>query len=204
MADVVASGTKDQKKLMIDFKALVGTINKAYTAQILSPLTITLGDEFQGVLRNLPTAIEVMIAIEELIIHRRLRFKLRYILNYGNIETPINPIIAYEMLGEGLTDARTILNNSKYNGNRFTAKINNSVQNQLLTNSFIIFENIIDRWNLEKDFEIVSNFIKFKDYKTVAENINKTKSQVWKREKTLNIEGYNAIKNILQLTSKIV
>jgi hypothetical protein len=203
MADVLASGLKDQKNLMIDFKSIVRQINEIYASRILSPLTITLGDEFQCVLVDLATGIEVIIAIEELIIQRQFHFKLRYILNQGRIETPINRMIAYEMLGEGLTDARTILNNSKSNRNRIVVKIDNHLQNELFANSFILFENIIEKWNLEKDFEIISNFIKFTDYKTVAENINKTKSQVWKREKTLNIEAYNAIKNILNLTPQI-
>lgn len=203
MADIVESGDKNQAELMRNFKLLIKEINETFHAMILSPLTITLGDEFQCVLKDLTTAIKVIIAIEEAIIHKQLDFQLRYVLNQGEIETPINNKIAYEMLGQGLTDARHILNKSKNEKNRFVVMIDNPIQKQLLANAFIIFENIIDKWNLKRDYEIVSNFIKFDDYKTVSENIHKTRSQVWKREKTLNIEGYKSTKKILELTPEI-
>lgn len=202
MADVVASGAKNQKQLMKDFKKLIGKINESYQDYILSPLTITLGDEFQCVLKDLDASINIIIHLEEAIIHEKINFQLRYILNQGNIETPINKTIAYEMLGQGLTDARQKLTDVKQNKQRFLISIENKFQQEILTDAFIIAENIIDKWDLEKDYEVVSNFIKLKDYKLVAEAVNKTRSQLWKREKTLNIESYNSVKNIIQLITK--
>ncbi len=203
MADIIGSSAKDQKKLMQDFKLLAQDVNENFKQSIISPLTITLGDEFQCILNDLQTAIIIIISIEEYIIAKQLKFNLRYVLNYGLIETPINSIIAYEMLGKGLTDARSILENSKGENNRFFITIDNKLQNQLLTNTFVLLENIIENWNVEKDFEILSNFITYQDYKIVAKNIGKTRSQVWKREKSLNIKGYNAAKNILELIPQI-
>lgn len=204
MADIVDSSKKNQAELMRSFKLLVDDINEIYQMDILSPLTITLGDEFQCVLKNLKTAIKIIIAIEEAIIENEFDFRLRYILNQGEIETPINNKIAYEMLGQGLTDARKALNSSKNEKNRFIVTIDHPLQEQLLANAFIILENIIEKWNLKRDYKIVSNFIKYGDYKTVSQNLHKTRSQIWKREKTLNIEGYNSTKNILELTPEIV
>lgn len=202
MADIVASSEKNQNQLMIDFKELANEINTTYSKEILSPLTITLGDEFQCVLKDLLSSINIILHIEESIIHKKLNFNLRYILNQGEIETPINKNIAYEMLGSGLTDARYKLNESKNDKFRFSISIENKFQNEILNNAFLIFENIIDRWDVEKDYEIVSNFLKHKDYKIVSEIMNKTRSQLWKREKTLNIQSYNSVKDIIQLTSK--
>ena len=119
MADIVDSGNKNQSKLMDDFKLLVKEINDSYHSKILSPLTITLGDEFQSVLKDLTTAIKIIIDIEEKIIINQFGFKLRYMLNQGEIDTSINTKIAYEMLGQGLTDAINILNDSKKDKNRF-------------------------------------------------------------------------------------
>lgn len=202
MADVVASGKKDQKQLMKDFKKLITEINESYANDILSPLTITLGDEFQCVLKDLAVSIQIILHLEEAIIHQKMNFQLRYILNQGNIETPINKAIAYEMLGSGLTEARQKLTDAKQHKQRFLITIDNKFQQEILTDAFKIAENIIDKWDLEKDYEVVSNFIKFKDYKIVSEAVNKTRSQLWKREKTLNIESYNSVKNIIQLIIK--
>lgn len=203
MADIINSGKKEQKPLMEDFKNLIEEANEIYKADILSPLTITLGDEFQGVIKNLAASIKIILTLEENCIHNKLNFKLRYVLNQGEIETPVNEKIAYEMLGSGLTEARLKLNDSKYKKFRFNIAIDNVLQQNILNDAFIIFENITDKWSLKNDYELVSNFIQFKDYKIVSEKMNKTRSLIWKREKTLHMESYYATKNIIQTITSI-
>lgn len=202
MADIIASGEKDQKQLLKDFKKLINEINESYSNSILSPLTITLGDEFQCVLKDVASSINIIIHLEEAIIDGKMNFQVRYVLNQGNIDTPINTEQAYGMLGAGLTEARQKLMDLKHQKSRFLISIDNNFQNEILMNAFKIFENITAKWDLEKDYEIVSNFIKLKDYKLVSEAVHKTRSQVWKREKTLNIESYHSVKNIIQLITK--
>ncbi|MEN9336229.1 MAG: hypothetical protein RLZZ500_1216 [Bacteroidota bacterium] len=201
MADIISSREKNQNQLMIDFKELAVEINNLYKDVILSPLTITLGDEFQCVLKDLSSAINIILTIEEVIIHRKLNFKLRYVLNQGEIETPLNKKIAYEMLGSGLTEARLKLNEAKNDKSRFKIVIDHKLKNSILIDAFKIFQTITEKWVVSKDYEVVSNFLKFKDYKIVSETMNKTRSQLWKREKTLNIESYFSIKNIINLTA---
>ena len=203
MADIINSGKKEQKPLMEDFKNLIAEINQIYKADILSPLTITLGDEFQGVIKNLAASIQIILTLEENSIHNKLNFKLRYVLNQGEIETPVNEKIAYEMLGSGLTEARLKLNDSKYKKFRFNIAIDDLLQQSILNDAFIIFENITDKWSLKNDYELASNFIQFKDYKIVSEKMSKTRSLIWKREKTLHMESYNAAKNIIQTITSI-
>jgi len=203
MSDVIGSGQKNQALLMQNFKETVSKINHDYENSLLSPLTITLGDEFQGLTKDLETALNIIIALEEEIIIQGFDFQLRYVLIYGDIETNINKRIAYEMLGEGLRDARYKLNSMKTNSQRFYIQIGDINLDSLLNNTFLIFENIIDKWNPEKDYNLISAFIKFNDYKIVAEKINKTRSQIWKREKTLNISSYEATKTILKSISKL-
>lgn len=194
MADIIASGEKNQNQLMIDFKDLILQINESHSDKILSPLTITLGDEFQCVIENLSASVSIILSLEENIIHKKLNFQLRYVLQEGEIETPINQKIAYEMLGSGLTDARNKLTNLKNEKSRFGIFIDDKLQNGILQNAFKILESIIQKWNFKTDYELISNFIRFSDYKIIAELLNKTRSQIWKREKTLNIESYNSVK----------
>ena len=203
MADIINSGEKEQKPLMEDFKNLIKEVNEIYKADILSPLTITLGDEFQGVIKNVAASIQIILTLEENSIHNKLNFKLRYVLNQGEIETPVNKKIAYEMLGSGLTEARLKLNDSKYKKFRFNIAIDDLLQQSILNDAFIIFENITDKWTLKNDYELASNFIQLKDYKIVSEKMNKTRSLIWKREKTLHMESYYATKNIIQTIASI-
>ncbi len=50
MGDVVNSSDYDGEVLSKGLKELVESTNKKFGKAILSPLTITLGDEFQGIL----------------------------------------------------------------------------------------------------------------------------------------------------------
>lgn len=203
MCDIIGSRKLDQVSVIDNFKKCTKYINQKYSNALLSPLTITLGDEFQGIVKKLDDTVKILIDLEEFIIENNLNIKLRYVVNYGNIETKINDKIAYEMLGEGLTNARTIINNMKKSSIRFKFNVANIEQNNIINNSFIIIQNIIDNWKINKDHDLIGNFFKYKDYKIVAKKMNKERSLMWKREKSLNLVSYNCAKEILENTTKL-
>ena len=203
MCDVLNSREKNQKNLIEDFRNCTSYINNKYKKNILSPLTITLGDEFQGVIKNLSNSIKIIVELEEFIIKNNFPMKLRYVLYFGEIETEINSNIAYEMLGNGLTDSRRIINNMKEKDSRFYIDTKEESKNSILNNGFNIFQNIVDKWKIEKDYEIIYSLIEFKDYKIVSEKLNKNRSLVWRRERNLNISSYTSAKEILLVISNI-
>lgn len=61
----------------------------------------------------------------------------------------------------------------------------------------MIYQRTVDDWRIGKDYKLVSSFLKNPDYKKVAEELEKTRSQIWKRKKSLKIEEYFAIKEVL-------
>jgi hypothetical protein len=197
MCDVIDSRSKTSNLLIENFKKCKNYVNTVYAFKIISPLTTTLGDEFQGLILDLRTSIEIIIALEEYCIVNDFQFKLRYVLIYGEIETEINTKIAYEMLGTGLTEARNNLNLLKKKNNRFLIDTKNTIQNTIINNSFKIFQQLVDKWNRKNDTQLLSSFIKNKDYKLVAKELNIDRSQIWKKEKSLNISSYLSIKEIL-------
>ena len=203
MSDIINSSSKDQQLLMHNLKKCTNYINDKYLKNVLSPLTITLGDEFQAVISDLYNAIKIMIDLEEFIIQNNFEIKLRYVLLFGKIDTQINSEVAYEMLGEGLTSARKLINNMKNDHNRFLINVESNDKNVILNNCFNIYQNIVDKWNLNKDYILISNLIEFNDYKIVSKKINKERSLIWKREKNLNISSYNSSKEILYTIAKI-
>jgi hypothetical protein len=205
MADIIDSGHKSSNLLMIQFKNVVTILNEKHRENIISPLTITLGDEFQGICNTIESGIKIIFDIEEIILNHHYDFKLRYVLLYGKIDTEINKNTAYEMLGEGLTAARNELVILKKKDARFSIRLQTyeRIKETYLNKAFFIYQNFVDSWK-EKDRAIVNEFLKHEDYKIVAQNININPSNAWRRKKSLSIIEYKDIKEIiLVLNSKI-
>lgn len=197
MADVIGSRTAQPIKLMESFRSVILSVNQNAKKKIISPLTITLGDEFQGVIKDFQSALDIIMLIEEEIIYQKARFKLRYVLFEGEIETGINRKVAHEMLGSGLTEARSFLTELKSINDRFYVKISNSEKSEVINNALRVYQGIIDDWQVDNDYEIVSSFLENSDYKIVAEKLNKNRSLMWKREKSLRYKEYVSLKQVI-------
>ena len=202
MADVINSRKYKGKVVATALSKIVAFINTAYKKEIISPLTITLGDEFQGIVDTPEAIVKIIVAIEEQLIINECAFKLRYASNTGKIDTVLNKKIAYGMIGEGLSNTRTILNNAKKEEERFF--LFSDTNTTFLNRLFIIFASFVDGWK-QKDFKTISLFFKDNDYKKVAAINNYTASAMWKKRKSLHIKEYNSIKQlILQYASNNV
>lgn len=197
MADIISSSKHEGNTLMKDFTSLVETINGQYSDKILSPLTITLGDEFQAIIKSPQDALELLIHWEELSISMDFRFKVRHVILEGKIDTPINPQIAYNMLGPGLTSARKKLESLKGSDHRFYIEFRNKAKSTLLNNAFIIYEELISNWHEERDYSIAEEYFRARDYKVVADKLGRNRSLIWKREKTMRMDSYFAVKEII-------
>jgi|SRR6186713_1829969 len=198
MADIVGSRALDQQILMNDFREVVNAVNKTSKKNFLSPMTITLGDEFQSVVKDLSAGLDIILKIEETIVIKGKIFKLRYVLVEGKIETPINREIGYGMLGEGLTAAREQLSALKNSKDRFYFRLKDEKRTKVLNKAFFVMQGFIDGWRIKMDYYIVSGFFKSKDYKQVAEDLDKNPSLMWKRKKSLHLEEYFALKEVIK------
>lgn len=197
MADIISSRSQKGSQLIETFREVIDDINRTNKNRLLSPLTITLGDEFQGITNSIQAAVAIIIQIEEKLINKGAGFKLRYVLHYGEIDTPINHEIAYEMLGKGLTDAREKLNELKNNKEeRVVLDVEHQNICKTLNKAFLIFSHIVDKWKLE-DYPLISAFLKDKDYKAVANELSRDRPSTWRRQKTLRVAEYYAIKDII-------
>ncbi len=129
MGDVVASRRVNARELQRHLKSLVSSCNSDLKSLILSPYTITLGDEFQGIATSLRAIIESIFYFEETCIKKRYHFKLHYVGHYGEIQTPINREIAYEMMGPGLTQARAL---------KLGTRLHEEKQDEISNNYFLL------------------------------------------------------------------
>ncbi len=200
MADIIDSSQKDARILMRDFKTIAARLNKQYKKAFYSPITITLGDEFQCVVRSLKAGLDIIFAFEEEIIHSGASFKLRYVLNFGEIDTPINSENAYGMMGNGLTEAREMLEELKKSEGRFTVNAGGAREKEIINLAFKLYQSEIDDWKT-KDYYLIREFLKLTDYKKVAKKLGKDSSLMWRRSKSLGIENYLEAKNLLTLLS---
>jgi hypothetical protein len=197
MGDVVNSSDYDGEVLSKGLKELVESTNKKFSKDILSPLTITLGDEFQGVLNSVSTGIDLLFHLEEELLKAEPDFKLHYVLLLGEIETEINPDIAYEMMGKGLTEARKMLSSKKRNRKRFRFKLQNKEQTEQLSKIFEVLDTIILNWKKE-DYPLILDMINNDNNSEVGDLHDKNRDQIWKRRKTLMINEYNLLKDFIK------
>jgi hypothetical protein len=129
-------------------------------------------------------------------------YSLRYVFLNGKIGTAINPEIAYGMLGEGLSTARKSLADLKKTDERFVIFTPKKAQSEALNEAFKVYQHILAKWESPAEKEIVSLYLKELDYKNIALEMGKTRSQIWKREKSLNISSYFAMKKIINYLIK--
>jgi hypothetical protein len=199
MADVVRSMSYDGNDLMGEFKRIVDECNYAHKDTLLSPFTITLGDEFQGVAASLRAAVESILFLEDLTLTVQPAFSLRYVLVYGAIDTPINPAIAHGMVGSGLATARELLTKKRRGRPRFQIELGGDSYTEELRMAFRLLELLSTHWK-EKDYTLIRELLWNSDDKAVALRFGKTASQIWKRRKTLQIEEYTIAKELLKQT----
>lgn len=109
MGDLVHStGHADPARLHELFNRAVADANRRFADSIASPLTITLGDEFQGLSKTLRRGFELNHFVRMYLLLEGI--SIRLVLGKGAIDTAVNPENAWNMMGEGLSKAREKLN----------------------------------------------------------------------------------------------
>jgi hypothetical protein len=112
MGDVVGSERAASLKHVHEaFNKAVAGANDTFAEHIASPLTITLGDEFQGLLTRLAHAWDAAVALRLELLAAGV--PCRFVVGVAALETPLNKKEAWNMLGGGLSAARDKLNDKR-------------------------------------------------------------------------------------------
>ncbi|HMP99775.1 MAG TPA: SatD family protein [Cyclobacteriaceae bacterium] len=197
MADIIDSSGKESRKLMNSLRHIVEDVNSNFSKrEILSPLTITLGDEFQSVLNSVEVACKVILFIEEKLLARKADFSLRYVIHEGKIDTPINKVRAHEMLGPGLTQSRKLLSSLKSSKERFLIDIDDKEKSEKLSLSFKVYEGLVNQWTTSSR-DVVYSFLQEDDYKILSKKLKKDPSTVWRRKHSLMIDEYKSMRELI-------
>ena len=202
MGDIIKSGSFPALNIQQNFKKLIATCNKKLEKHILSPYTITLGDEFQGVANSLKWSVNSLFYLEETILKNQLYFKIRYVIHYGEIKTSINKRVAHGMMGTGLARARELLTQNEKRGDRFLFALPDQTISSILNKLFSTLNTIIMDWS-EKDFRLISDLLVIENNAEIGQKHGKNRSQIWKRRKNLRIRDYQNLKEaILTISNK--
>ncbi|MCE7057629.1 SatD family protein [Algoriphagus sp. AGSA1] len=197
MGDVVNSSNADQIALQKNFAQLIKMINESFKEELASPLTITLGDEFQGIVKSPEDVAFVLVALEEYRWRLELPILMRYSVTLGEIDTEINPVIAYGMLGSGLMEAREALVEMKSAEDRLVLNGDFPRKRQMALSLNLLLE-LQEQWKW-KDRDIINGYFLYKDYKKVAEVLGKDISLMWRRFKSLDFTSYQKRKKLVNL-----
>ncbi|WP_300592925.1 SatD family protein [Erythrobacter sp.] len=112
MGDIVGSEAAASPSQLHDIlNKVVTQQNKHHASTIASPLTITLGDEFQGLVETLADGVTLMRTIRLELLKQGV--ECRFALGLARLETPINRKRAWNMMGPGLADTRAILDEKR-------------------------------------------------------------------------------------------
>lgn len=108
MGDLVDSeGALSRAALHATFNAAVDAVNAACAARLASPLTITLGDEFQGLCAGMAEGLGIVRDLRTRLLLRGV--ECRFTVGAVRLSTPVNADRAWSMMGEGLAETRASL-----------------------------------------------------------------------------------------------
>jgi hypothetical protein len=112
MGDIVGSERAPSlQAIHRTFNKAVGNANEVEAAHIASPLTITLGDEFQGLLTAFVHAWDTAVALRLELLSAGI--PCRFVVGVATLKTPLNRKEAWNMMGTGLSAARDKLNDKR-------------------------------------------------------------------------------------------
>lgn len=112
MGDLVASGAAPSSaRLHAIFNAAVDDANQRFAARLASPLTITLGDEFQGLAASLQAGFAIASHLRYVLLAQDVA--CRFAVGVARIETPVSPARAWNLMGPGLAETRAKLGDKR-------------------------------------------------------------------------------------------
>lgn len=194
---------KNRKSIQEKLKNTLKTINEKYPKNIASKFTITLGDEFQGLLFNGVKVIPIITEIEQ----EMYPIEIRFGIGIGKISTFIDREIAIGADGPGYYKAREALEHLKQSEQKKqTAKADIRIEAaggphkalELINTIFSLMTAIKDSWS-DRQRETIWNMQKYQDSQTkAATRLGITQPSVQKNLAKGNYYTYQDAQKVVQ------
>lgn len=171
IADIIGSRKiENRPEFQRRLKQQLKQVNDVSGSSLLSPYTLTLGDEFQAVYGSFDTMFTDIVQIFLGIYPVRLRFAF----SYGSLTTDINPTAALEMDGPAFSDARELIKKMKSESTGTIQITATGLYNPDLVNVCLrLFSHTISRLS-RNNLTIVDRLMNGADTKTIAQTLRIT------------------------------
>ena len=143
IADIIGSKRIEHRaEFQRRLKAHLARVNETSHTTLVSPYTLTLGDEFQAVYGSVDSMFADVVSIM-LHVHP---VQLRFAFAYGRLTTDINPNAALEMDGPAFNDARALMSTMKSESTGSIQIVAPELHNPDLANACLkVFGNTVSR-----------------------------------------------------------
>ncbi len=147
IGDMVRSKThRNRNSLQRSFDETLREAQKKYGKAFISPLTLTIGDEFQAVLERSDDLFSLFTFIET----RLEGVQFRYGLGLGGIDTDINSRQAIGMDGPAFHRARAAIEQAKKEELSFWFKSENAGEEERINTLLCWVDYAVKRWNMQR------------------------------------------------------
>lgn len=187
----------DRQKVQAKFKDILKEINENYTDAIASQFTITLGDEFQGLLKNRKNIIDIIFEIEMAMFPIEMRFGV----GIGEVSTAINFESSSEIDGPAYHRARAMIKELERSeaqhlrraGNiLITSQKENTAIDQLLNSILSVCTALKSKWTVKQREIIQSYLLSDENQSKAAENLGIGQSSVSRGLKAAEFASYKS------------
>lgn len=175
----------DRSGLQARFVGAVEACNASST-ELLSPYTVTLGDEFQVVLAgasrlfvDLTTIAAELLGAPDATSHDPTSASIRFSLAVGELTTPLNPAQAIGMDGPAFHAARAGIDQLKRSGDSFILSGIEPRLEELCNATFALISNTMSGWNSRRHW-ILAERMRGTEVAEIAERIGISAAAVYK------------------------
>ena len=194
---------QNRSEIQERLKSVLNEINSAYPDDISSKFTITLGDEFQGLLSRGANAMKILSEIED----RMYPVKIRFGVGVGSITTDIDRDMAIGADGPGYYKARKAIEYLREREKkkqtdpaniRFEFDGDNRETEVMINTVLVLLTVIKNSWS-ERQREVICDMLRYQEsQKGVASRLNIQQPTV---QKILSKGSYYAYKEALDTIS---
>lgn len=199
--DIIKSRqAKNRLELQSDIEAKLNLINNKFARDIATNFQITLGDEFQGMIKSL-TAIPI---ITSTLREHLYPTNVRLSIGLGSITTDMNSSIS-KMDGPAFHLSRQGINQISKEEERLTIYTTNDEEANNILNAITLLTDILLQKRTDKQWEAIRLYRKEKNLKKVADKLNVKFQNIHKRLQAAHWDAWNQTEKFLSkyLASKL-
>ncbi len=162
----------ERKHIQKQFQQAIEVINREFKHEIISHFLITLGDEFQGVLKSIVPSYQFVCRWTEILKPVNFSFGI----GEGEIVTPLQKK-ALGMDGPAFHRARAALEEAKRKKQKIIYNTGDEKQEIVLNTIILLLDTIKKGWTARQK-EVIANYLHYRKQNIVAQHLKTTKSTV--------------------------